>query len=160
MLGVAYNTALGYVHSGKLKAKMISGVHVIPRKEIENFKRGLAGRPRTSVPKWRFSPEGNELIGTSVEAELRAGVSEEDFVKALDKVRRDKHLLFEGTIARYVMSNRREPRRVQFLLLWRQTVMPPEDEIEKALTALRSILANVLDWSTASSSTQRVWMHT
>lgn len=160
LLDVAYNTALSYVNAGRLKSIRIAGVHVIPRSEIEHFKRGMAGRPRTSVPKWRFSPEGNEQIGTSVEADLLEGITEKAFLQALEKVKSSGEYLFEGTIARYVFSDRETPRRVQFLLIWRATVMPPDDEIERALAALRVPLAHVLAWETARNSTQRIWMHT
>lgn len=160
LLGVSYSTANNYVAIGRLKAKRAGNNYMVPREEVEKFEKRTSGRPRTSTPKWRFSPEGNHQVGTSVEARLREGVSEQAFVRALEKVKRSGEHLFEGTIARYVLSDQQDLRRVQFLLIWRETVMPPAEEIEQALTALGKLLAGVLIWETASSSTQRIWMHT
>jgi hypothetical protein len=109
---------------------------------------------------WRFSPEGNRQIGTSVEADMREGVSEEEFVRALEQIKHSEGHLFEGTIARYIMSDERDLRRVHFLLIWRETVMPTTDDIERALAALGRELSEVLSWESARSSTQRIWMHT
>jgi excisionase family DNA binding protein len=159
-LGISYSTANNYVATGRLKAKRAGNNYMIPREEIENFEKRTSGRPRTSTPKWRFSPEGNLQIGTSVEASLREGVSEQAFMRALAKVKASGNHLFEGTIARYVLSNQQDLGRVQFLLIWRETVMPSPDAIEQALAALGKALANVLVWESASSSTQRIWMHT
>lgn len=159
-LGISYKSVQRHVKNGVLKAKKVGGVYFIPQAEIEHFKPRLSGRPRGSVPQWRFSPEGNRQVATSVEADLRAGVTEAAFEEALEAVKRNEEHLFVGTIARYVLSDEETPRRVQFLLIWRETVMPPPAEVEQALTALRATLAAVLDWQTARSSTQRVWMHT
>lgn len=159
-LGVSYKSVQRHVKNGVLKAKKVGGVYFIPHAEIERFKPRLSGRPRGSVPQWRFSSKGNKQIATSMEADLQAGVTEAAFEEALEAVKRSEKHLFAGTIARYVLSDEETPRRVQFLLIWRETVMPPPDEIERALAALRTTLADVLDWQTVRSSTQRVWMHT
>ena len=160
LLGVSDKNVHRHIQNGGIKATMLGGRYIILREDVMNFKRGLAGRPRTSVPKWRFSPEGNEQIGTSIEADLRVDITEQDFLRALEKIKNSDQHLFAGTIARYIFSDRATPRHVQFLLIWRATVMPPESEIEQALAALRAPLAHVLAWETARSSTQRIWMHT
>ena len=67
--------------------------------------------------------------------------------------------LFPGTIARYVLSDSRQPRRVRFLFMWRQTVMPDSEQIEEKLADLRQTLTDVLDWDGVSYQTSRVWMH-
>lgn len=112
------------------------------------------------MPPWRVSPEGSEQIATSIEGDLRAGTGEKEFRRALGKVQRDERLLFTGTIARYVLSGEREPRRVQFLLIWRQTAMPPQEKVDETLNILRETLSSVLDWEGARTETLRVWMHT
>ena len=159
-LGISYSTANNYIATGRLKAKRAGNNYMVPREELDKFERRVAGRPRTSTPKWRVSPEGNLQIGTSIEARLREGVSESDFARALEEVKLSGQHLFEGTIARYVLSNEHDPSRVQFLLIWRETVMPSPEAIEQALADLGKVLADVLIWETASSTTQRIWMHT
>ena len=160
LLGMTYKTAHRHIVLGDLKGIKKGGRYLIPRTEIEHFTRRLAGRPRTSTPMWRFSPEGNRQIGTSVEADMREGASEEEFVRALEQIKHSEGHLFEGTIARYIMSDERDLRRVHFLLIWRETVMPTTDDIERALAALGRELSEVLSWESARSSTQRIWMHT
>jgi excisionase family DNA binding protein len=160
LLGISETNVHRHIQNDHIKATMLGGRYIILREDVLNFKRGLSGRPRTSVPKWRFSLEGNAQIGTSVEADLLEGVTRQDFVQALEQVKSSGNYLFEGTIARYVMSDKETPRRVQFLLIWRETVMPSEEEIEQELAALRATLTHVLAWETARSSTQLIWMHT
>lgn len=160
LLGISDKNVHRHIQNGNIKATMLGGRYVILRDDVLNFRRGMAGRPRTSVPRWRFSPEGNEQIGTSVEADLLEGVTEKDFLRALEQIKKSGAHLFEGTIARYVLSDRETPRRVEFLLIWRETVMPPQAEIEQALAALRVPLAGVLAWETARHRTKRIWMHT
>lgn len=159
-LGLSYKSVQRHVKNGALKAKKVSGVYFIPQAEVERFKPRLSGRPRSSVPQWRFSPEGNLQIGTSVEASLREGVSEQEFVRVLEKIKRSEAYLFEGTIARYVLSEQEDLRHVQFLFIWRETVMPEPAAIERALAALGNALTSVLAWEEARITTQRIWMHT
>ena len=159
-LGLSYKSVQRHVKNGHLKGTKKGGVYLISQREINNFKPNLAGRPRASVPQWRFSYDGNEQIATSVEGELREGVSEEDFTLALEQIKRGEEYQFAGTIARYILSNERAPHRVQFLLIWRQSVMPPAETIESTLAAMQSTLGPVLDWQTARIDTCRVWMHT
>lgn len=160
LLGMTYKTTHRHVMKGNLKGTKKGGRYLIPRSSLENFQRSLAGRPRTSVPQWRFSPEGNRLIATSVEAELRAGIPPEHFEEVLERVKRSGSHLFEGTVARYILSDEQQPRRVQFLFFWRETVMPEQASIARSLADLGKALDEVLAWETAHHSTHQVWMHT
>jgi excisionase family DNA binding protein len=159
-LGLTYKTTHRHVTRGRIKAVKAADVYMIPQEAIASFKRGLSGRPRTSVPQWHFSPDTNELIGTTIEANLREGIEAADLKRALATIKQGEKYLFKGTIARYIMSDRQTPRRVQFLLIWRQTVMPDDAEIEAMLKDLRAALAGVLDWETAHYGTSQIWMHT
>src|SRR6266851_7335160 len=113
-LDLNYKSVQRHVKNGVIPATKVGGVYFIPKVEIENFKPRLAGRPRSSVPQWRFSVGGNRQIGTSIEARLREGVDEEAFTRTLEKIKRSEEYLFEGTIARYVLSSEQDPRHVQF----------------------------------------------
>ena len=159
-LGLRPSTVYQYIREGAIKAEKVGNTIIIQRKEIASYQRGLSGRPRSTVPEWRFSPEGNELIGTTVETDLREGIDAADFKRALAEVKQSEKHLFKGTIARYILSDRRTPKRVQFLFIWRQTVMPSEAEIEEMLKALRAALEDVLVWETARYGTSLIWMHT
>lgn len=159
VLGLAPSTLYQYIREGNIHAERIGSTIVLLREEVASYKRGMAGRPRTSVPRWRFSPEENQLIVTSIEGDLREGVTEADFLRALEQIKRGDMHLFPGTIARYVLSDARQPRRVGFLLMWRQTVMPDSEQIEARLAELRQTLAEVVDWVGTGYEISRVWMH-
>jgi excisionase family DNA binding protein len=160
ILGITNKSIQRHIKNGEIRAFKRGGRYFIHRDEITSFKPRVGGRPRKNMPSWRFAPEANKLIATSIEAGLREGITEKAFVRALEVVKRSDEYLFPGTIARYVLSEEEEPRQVEFLLIWRQSSMPAPDEIESALAALGKALASVLDWSTARARTRRVWMHT
>ena len=50
--------------------------------------------------------------------------------------------------------------RLEILLLWKQGIMPAEDEREQALVAFRHTLADVLDWDNAEYRHDKVYMQT
>ncbi len=160
LLGMSYKTTHHHVVNGDLRGKKKGGRYLIPRTEIESFKRSLGGQARKNVPPWRFAPEGHKLIATTVEIELRKEVTREALTQALEAVKRDESYQFPGTIARYVLSEAGNLRQVEFLLIWRESSMPSSAEIEDALAALGKALSAVLEWSTARVYTRRVWMHT
>jgi excisionase family DNA binding protein len=160
LLGMSYKTAHHHVINGDLKGMKKGGRYLIPRTEIENFKRSLGGQPRKNVPPWRFAPEGHKLVVTSVEIELREKITKEALIRALEPVKRDESYRFPGTIARYVLGEGENLRRVEILLIWRESSMPSSAEIKAELAALGKVLSAVLDWDTARVRTRRVWMHT
>ena len=85
-------------------------------------------------------------MATSVEVELREGKGEAEFREALEVIKQSGEHLFEGTIARYVLGDEREPRKVQRLLIWRESIMPSGEQIERALGALgKELVLEVLD---------------
>jgi excisionase family DNA binding protein len=162
LLGMSYKTAHHHVVNGDLKGMKKGGRYLIPRTEIENFKRSLGGQPRKNVPPWRFAPEGHKLIVTNVEVRLREKITKEDLIRALEPIKRDESYRFPGTIARYVLgqAEAEDLRRLEILLIWRESSMPSSAEIEAELAALGKALSAVLDWDTARVRTRRVWMHT
>ncbi len=160
LLGMTAKSVHHHIQNGEIPATMLGGRYIILREDVLKFKPRIAGRPRKSVPQWHVSPSNNPVIVTLIEAELRVGTTESDFLQALERVKQSKQHLFQGTVARYIFSEEREPRRVQFFFVWRQGAMPPASEIENELAALREALGPVLIWDGASYRTGRVWMHT
>src|SRR5579859_4045472 len=91
-LGLAYKTVSEYVTEGRIKAKRAGDTILIPVEEVRNFKPQLAGRPRTTIPIWRISPEDNILTQTSIIVQIRPG-QQSAFAKRLDEIRRKKEHL-------------------------------------------------------------------
>lgn len=67
---------------------------------------------------------------------------------------------FPGTAVRYIVRSDQRPNELQILLVWRGSLIPTEETREEALKALRSELADAVDWQTARYETGQVLMHT
>lgn len=80
-------------------------------------------------------------------------------MRALEKMKRGNTHLFQGTVARYILSYEETARHVQFFFVWRQTVMPEPQDLIRQLDALRTTLDSVLAWDEATYRTTRIWMH-
>src|SRR5579859_1384100 len=92
MLGLSYTTVNEYVREGRIKGVRAADVILLPIEEVRNFKPQLAGRPRTTIPIWRISPEDNILTQTSIIVQIRPG-QQSAFAKRLDEIRRKKEHL-------------------------------------------------------------------
>lgn len=159
MLGLSHKTVYQYVAEGRLPGVRAGDIILIAVEAVKNFKPNLSGRPRTTIPLWRISPEENRLLSTLIRVQIRKGRREE-LPELLEKIRHSKHHLFPGTVARYIIGSESHPEEVQILLVWRSTVMPDESTREKALEEFRRVLADVLDWETAQYERGSVLMHT
>jgi len=159
ILGISANRVYTYVEEGRLPSAKAAHVIMIPLKAVEDFKPHLSGRPRTSVPFWRISPEENSVVVTSIFVQIRPHQYARLMTK-LEEMRRGKQHLFPGTIERYIIEKQRYPEHVEILLLWRNTAMPDETVYNQWLDEFRKALSDVLDWQTAQYDTGRVIMHT
>ncbi len=118
----AYKGSDDYSHIPSAKA---AHVIMLPLQAVEDFKPELSGRPRTSVPVWEISPEGNTVIATSILVRIRSHQYAKLMTK-LEEIRREKHHLFSGTLARYVIEKKQHLEHLEILLIWRDTAMPEE----------------------------------
>lgn len=159
MLGLGYTTLYRYVTEGRIKAVRVSNVIVIPIEELRNFKPGISGRPRNSIPLWRISPEDNTLLQTSIFLQIREGKRDE-FLRRIEAIRQKKVHLFPGTIARYIAGSASSENHITITLIWRSSVMPDDATRQQALAAFQQELADVVDWSTARYDDGTVLMHT
>jgi excisionase family DNA binding protein len=162
LLDISYSTANRYVASGRLRAQTVGDIYLIAHDDLTHFKQSLPGRPNQKRPReWHVSRQDNAFVVTTIEADLCTGVATADFAQELEKLKLSEEYVFPGTIARYIFSDNEMPRHVQFLFVWRQSVMPTtQAEMEAALAGLRAVLEGVLDWTHARYGTANVWMHT
>jgi len=138
---------------------MASHVVMLLEEDVRNFKSQPTGRPRTRIPVWRLPVGNNIQYLTIIFARIKDGQGER-FDAKLEEIRAEEKHLLPGTVARYIARSEEKPEDVQMVLVWRSTVMPPAEEREAALTALRAELAEILDWENAWSEYGRVVMHT
>ena len=159
ILGISANRVYAYVEEGRLPSAKAAHVIMIPLQAVEDFKPQLSGRPRTTVPLWRISPEENTVTATSILVRIRPH-QRTRLVSRLEEMRREKRHLFPGTLARYIIEKQRQSEHVEILLIWRDTVMPDEVTYNRWLNEFQQALNDVLDWETAQYDTGRVIMHT
>ena len=159
ILGISANRVYAYVEEGRLPSAKAAHVIMIPLQAVEDFKPQLSGRPRTSVPVWRISPEENTVLATSMLVRIRPH-QRAKLMTRLEEMRREKQHLFPGTIARYMIEKQRQPEHIEILLIWRHTAMPDETTYNHWLSEFQKALSDVLDWETAQYDTGRVIMHT
>ena len=81
-------------------------------------------------------------------------------MRRFERIRRSGQHDFPGTVARYILGREHEPEVLEILLIWKQGILPAEEEREQALAAFRATLADILDWKSARYSHDKVYMHT
>jgi excisionase family DNA binding protein len=159
LLGVSANRVYTYVEEGRLPSAQAAHVIMIPLEALKDFKSQLSGRPRTTIPTWRISPEENAVLTTSILVRIRTNQYNR-LLAGLEEIRRERQHLFPGTIARYILEGKRHPEHIEILLIWRSTAMPDDATYNQWLDEFRQALRDVLDWDTALYDTGKVIMHT
>ena len=71
ILGVSANRVYTYVEEGRLPSAQAAHVIMIPLEALKDFKSQLSGRPRTTIPIWRISPEENAVLTTTIVVRIR-----------------------------------------------------------------------------------------
>jgi excisionase family DNA binding protein len=158
LIGVSERTIYGYVEAGKLPAARIGSMMVVEAESVRGYQRRAPGRLRTRIPPWHVPPENNLQYLTIITAQLHPGQRERLVEKLLEIRTAGKHLL-PGTAARYIVRSRECPDEVQIVLVWRSAIMPPAEEREAALAALRDDLAEIVAWETALYKESQVVIH-
>src|SRR5436305_14302817 len=123
ILGVSANRVYTYVEEGRLPSAQAAHVIMIPLEALKDFKSQLSGRPRTTIPPWRISPEENAVLTTSILVPIRPN-QHARLLARLEEVRQERQHLFPGTTARYFMEKGKHPEQIEILLIWRGTAMP------------------------------------
>ncbi|MBE3561218.1 MAG: helix-turn-helix domain-containing protein [Ktedonobacteraceae bacterium] len=159
LLGVRDRTVYEYVEEGRLPGVRAANVIMISIKDVAEFKRNAAGRPRKTNPPWRASWGDNVQYLDITHVRAKTG-QEKNLVRKLEEIRRSGRHLFAGTVVRSIARSRTEPGEVVIVLTWRGTLMPDEATRQQQLEAFRRELADVLDWSTARSEEAEVLLHT
>jgi excisionase family DNA binding protein len=159
ILGISERRVRLYIEMKRLRAVRAADVLLLPLDDVKNFKRKIVGRPRKNTLAWRISSTENTQFMTFISVQMRPQ-REKQLMQRLEEVKRGGQHVFPGTVARYVVRSKSNPRQIELLLIWRSTVMPNEVEREQALEAFRQTLADVLDWGTAQYNNGTVLIHT
>lgn len=159
MLGVSERSVYGYIEERKLPGFKATNLTVVALKDVQKFKRGTTGRPRTRVPEWRISDNENVQYMTQIFIQIRPSQKDE-LLRKLEEIRKSNVHTFPGTVARYFAHSQADASDLQILLIWRGTVMPDEATRAAALDALREELKDALDWENAHVEMHEILMHT
>lgn len=159
MLGVSERSVYGYIEDKKLPGYKATKLTVVKRADVNQFKRGTTGRPRTRVPEWRISDNENVQFMTQVFIRIRDGRKEE-LLRRLEEIRKGNKHSFPGTVARYFANNEKDSNDLQILLVWRGTVMPDDQTRQDALDELSEELRDLLEWENAHVEMHQILMHT
>lgn len=159
ILGVSERSVYGYIEERKLPGFKATNLTVVALKDVQDFKRGTTGRPRTRVPEWRISDNDNVQHMTQILLRIRPGQADA-LNRKLEEIRRESKHSFPGTVARYIANSQVDQDSVQVMLIWRGTVMPSDEKRDAALKELREELKDVLDWDNAHIEMLKIMMHT
>ena len=159
MLGVSERRIRLYVEMKRLPAVRAADVLMIPFENVKNFQRKIVGRPRKNTLAWRISSTENIQFMTSISVQMQKN-QEHRLKQIMEEMKQSGLHVFPGTVARYIVRSESNPRQIEIVLVWRNTVMPDEVERKQALEALQQTLADVLDWNTAQYNNGEVLMHT
>lgn len=155
IIGCSDKRVYQFVTSGRLPARRIGHMLVLPIEEVQRFHPGPSGRTRAKAPPWRVYRSGGKLFVTTIQVHIRAGMREKLLAK-LAAIKPETHT-FTGNIARYIVES---GETVQIMLIWKNTEMPDDSTRQQDLRLFQRAFADVLDWETANYSFDDVLLHT
>jgi len=158
-LGVSYYTVYEYIREKRLVAEMVSGVYIIPKKAVEEFKAKPTGRTRVRPPSWRVYRAGAQVRGLDIAVQLRAG-QQARLREKLQHLLEKQDYLFHGTMQRYVFEDEADPSHIIISLIWKDTELPDESVLDQELDRFKDAFDDVLDWSSARYTQKRAIIHT
>jgi excisionase family DNA binding protein len=144
-VGISPRSMYGYIARGKLTAIRVGRLIAVNAEEVSHCERQVVGRRRERHPIWRVPSVLNRQYMTLIRARVREGASER-LEQRLEEIRAAKKHHLTGTVVRSVMCNQHDPTAIQIQFVWRQLVMPPQEERQAAIAALCADLADLLDW--------------
>jgi excisionase family DNA binding protein len=158
VIGVSPRSVYSAISQGRLTAIRVGGATALDAEEVSHFEYQVAGRPRERHPVWRVPSGRNRQYLTRIKTRVREGESER-LEQRLEEIRaaRKHHLI--GTVARIILRSQEDPTAIQLLLIWRQLVMPAQEERQAAIAALCDDLADVLDREQTTWSESQILLH-
>jgi excisionase family DNA binding protein len=159
IMGVSDKRVYQHVRTGRLAARRVGHILILPLEEVKQFQPSPSGRVRSKAPSWRAYRSRGNLLATEICVSVRKGQQSKlaEKLKTIQKL--DRHT-FPGTVARYVMQGDETLETLQIFLIWKSTEMPGEEARKRDFASFQEELADVVDWETAQSATNEVMIHT
>ena len=159
MLGITDKRVYRYIEIGRLPAYKASGVFLLSEEDVKQFKLNPPGRLRTNPPRWRTYSSRSKVLATDMQVPVLPG-KQEDLLNTLAQIQESNRHTFPGTITRYLIKGDEAITCVHIALLWKDTDMPDEATRQQDLAAFQHELADVLDWESASTTTNETLLYT
>ena len=159
ILGVSDKRVYQYVRAGRLPARRVGNILILPVEEVRQFKPSPSGRVRAKAPSWRAYRSRGALLITDIRVPVRAG-QQAKLIEKLKAIQKGDRHTFQGTVARYVVKGDEELTAVEIVLIWKSTEMPTEARRKEDLDLFQEELADVLDWQAARYVSNEVIIHT
>src|SRR5712691_3751813 len=103
ILGVSDKRVYQYVRAGRLPARRVGNILILPEGEVRQVKPSPSGRVRAKAPSWRAYRSRGGLILTEIHVPVRVG-QQEKLVEKLKAIQKTDSHTFQGTVARYVIK--------------------------------------------------------
>jgi excisionase family DNA binding protein len=159
MLGVSDKRVYQYVRAGRLPARRVGNILILPVEEVRQFKPSPSGRVRAKAPSWRAYRSRGALLVSDIRVPVKVG-QQTKLIEKLKAIQKEDRHTFPGTVARYVVKGDEGLTSVQIVLVWKSTEMPAETRNKQDLDVFQKELADVLDWQAARSTFNEVLIHT
>jgi excisionase family DNA binding protein len=159
ILGVSDKRVYQYVRAGRLPARRVGNILILPIEEVRQFKPSPSGRVRAKAPSWRAYRSRGALLITDIRVPVRVD-QQAKLIEKLKAIQKGDRHTFLGTVARYVVKGDEGLTAVEIVLIWKSTEMPTEARRKQDLDLFQEELADVLDWQAARYVSHEVIIHT
>lgn len=159
MLGVSEDRILNYIEEGRLPSHKVAGRHRIPLQAIQDFHKKAHGRRRERAVQWRIYRAGAKVYGLQIAIRPLPGKRDE-LEARLQVVAEEQQHLFKGTMLRHVFAREDDPDALLIELVWKDTELTDEADLQSDLKVFQDAFADVLDWKTARYTRLRALIHT
>jgi excisionase family DNA binding protein len=159
LLGVSDKRVYQYVRAGRLPARRVGNILILPVEEVRQFKPSPSGRVRAKAPSWRTYRSRGALLITNIRVPVRVG-QQAQLIEKLKAIQKGDSHTFPGTVGRYVVKGDEGLTSIEIILVWKSTEMPAEARRKQDLDLFQEELADVLDWQAARYDSHEVIIHT
>ncbi len=144
----------------KLPAEKIDGRSMIRESDMRKFQADTRGRRRTEPLPWRTYRGGSKVYGLHIEVQVTSGQRDELQSRIQTLLLEQQRHLFSGTMGRHVFAHSSDPNALIILLIWKDSELTDEADLQRDLAAFKAAFADVLNWETARYERLQALIHT
>ena len=147
IIGCTNKRIYQFVKAGRLPARRLGRMLILPREEVENFRPGPSGRVRKKAPPWRTYRSRGKLLATLIDVKFRPGM-QRVWKNKLASIKPEEYT-FTANVARYFTE---KGDTVRIILIWKNTEKPDDTTRQEDLRLFQQAFETILDWETATYS--------